>query len=205
MPSITCLVTLKRLVRLVSITAVQSSCVILRNTTSRVMPALFTSTSISPTSALTLSNAALVDSQSPTLPSDAMKSKPSAFCSSSHFTRRGEVGPQPATTLKPSLCSRWQILVPMPPIPPVTYAIRCVINHTPLSFSRRRPAASSLAFASSPLPPGDRPARPLLTARHLLQCDARQRFLLDACLPRTCCLLRVPRRLSAFDRQRHAH
>ena len=99
MPSITCFVTLKRLVRLVSMTAVQSSCVILRNTTSRVMPALFTSTSISPTSALTLSNAVLVDSQSPTLPSDAMKSKPSAFCSSSHFTRRGEFGPQPATTV----------------------------------------------------------------------------------------------------------
>ena len=30
------------------------------------------------------------------------------------------VGPQPATTVKPSLLSRWQIAVPMPPMPPVT-------------------------------------------------------------------------------------
>ena len=140
MPSITCFVTLKRLVRFVSMTAVQSSCVILRNTTSRVMPALLTSTSTSPTSDLTLSNAFLVDSQSPTLPSDAMKSKPRAFCSSSHFTRRGEFGPQPATTVKPSLSRRWQMLVPMPPIPPVTYATRFVMLDS-FSLCGARPTA----------------------------------------------------------------
>ena len=32
------------------------------------------------------------------------------------------LGPQPATTVKPSFASRWQIAVPMPPMPPVTYA-----------------------------------------------------------------------------------
>ncbi len=124
MPSITCLVTLNSEVRLVSITASQSARVILRNTTSRVMPALLISTSTSPTSALTLSNAALVESQSATLPSEAMKSKPSAFCCSSQRSRRGELGPQPAITRKPSLARRWQIAVPMPPMPPVTYAMR---------------------------------------------------------------------------------
>ena len=44
-----------------------------------------------------------------------------AFCSASHLAW-SRVGPQPAMTLKPSLCRRWQMAVPMPPIPPVTYA-----------------------------------------------------------------------------------
>ena len=30
------------------------------------------------------------------------------------------LGPQPAITLKPSRCRRWQMQVPMPPMPPVT-------------------------------------------------------------------------------------
>ena len=71
MSSTTCLVTLNRLVRLVSITASQSSRVILRNMRSRVMPALLTSTSIGPCSAFTLAKAATVESQSPTLPTEA--------------------------------------------------------------------------------------------------------------------------------------
>src|ERR1700687_40702 len=127
MPSITCFVTLKRLVWLVSITAFQFSSVIFRKTPSRVMPALFTSTSTSPTSFFTFANAPSVDSQSPTLPSDAMKEYPSSAWSASHVSRRGEFGPQPTTTVKPSLCRRWEIAVPMPPMPPVTYAIRLLI------------------------------------------------------------------------------
>ena len=72
-------------------TAFQSSGDILRKTPSRVMPALLTRTSTSPTSALTLLNAATVLSQSPTLPSEAMKSKPRAFWSASHLSQ-GRVG-----------------------------------------------------------------------------------------------------------------
>ncbi|MOA29648.1 hypothetical protein D3C78_1506780 [compost metagenome] len=71
MPSMTCLVTLNRLFRLVSMTARQSSAVILRNRPSRVMPALLTSTSTGPRSAVTRSKAATVESQSDTLPTDA--------------------------------------------------------------------------------------------------------------------------------------
>ena len=71
MPSITCLVTQNRLLRLVSMTAFQSSNDILRNTPSRVIPALFTRMSGHPKSALTRSNAALVESQSETFPTDA--------------------------------------------------------------------------------------------------------------------------------------
>jgi hypothetical protein len=71
MSSMTCLVTLNRLVRLVSMTASQSARVILRNMPSRVMPALLTSTSTGPCSARTLANAATVESQSPTLPIEA--------------------------------------------------------------------------------------------------------------------------------------
>ena len=123
MPSITCLVTLNNEFKLVSITARQSSGVILRKTVSRVIPALLTNTSTFPCSAFTLLKAATVLSQSPTLPSDAVKSKPSAFCSANHLSLRGELGPQPAITLKPSFAKRWQIAVPIPPIPPVTYAI----------------------------------------------------------------------------------
>ena len=48
MPGTTCLVTLNMLLRLVSMTAFQSSGVIFRNMRSRVMPALFTSTSMVP-------------------------------------------------------------------------------------------------------------------------------------------------------------
>jgi len=85
MSGTTCLVTLNMLLRLVSITASQSSRVILRNMRSRVMPALLTSTSIGPCSALALVKASVVDCQSLTLPTLAWKVKPSAFCSSSHF------------------------------------------------------------------------------------------------------------------------
>ncbi len=71
MPSITCLVTLNRLLRLVSMTVRQSSSVILRNTPSRVIPALLTRMSIVPCSAFAFSKAALVDSQSETFPTEA--------------------------------------------------------------------------------------------------------------------------------------
>ena len=57
--------------RLVSITASQSSRVIFRNMRSRVMPALLTSTSIEPCSALALLKASTVEFQSPTLPTEA--------------------------------------------------------------------------------------------------------------------------------------
>jgi hypothetical protein len=53
-------------------TSFQFSRDILRNTPSRVIPALFTSTSMSPTSFFTFAKAASVESQSATLPSDAM-------------------------------------------------------------------------------------------------------------------------------------
>ncbi len=81
-----------------SMTARQSSRPILRKTPSRVIPALFTRMSGLPCSALTLSNAALVDSQSATLPTDAWNVYPSAFCSSSHFVK-SRVGPHPAITV----------------------------------------------------------------------------------------------------------
>jgi hypothetical protein len=71
MPGTTCLVTLNMLLRLVSITAFQSSGDIFRNMRSRVMPALFTSTSIGPCSATALVKASTVLSQSATLPTDA--------------------------------------------------------------------------------------------------------------------------------------
>ena len=71
MSGTTCLVTLNMLFRLVSITASQSSRVIFRNMRSRVMPALLTSTSIAPCSALALVKASTVESQSPTLPTEA--------------------------------------------------------------------------------------------------------------------------------------
>ncbi len=67
----TCLVTLNMLLRLVSITACQSSGVIFKNIRSRVIPALFTSTSIGPCSALACANAVTVESQSATLPTEA--------------------------------------------------------------------------------------------------------------------------------------
>ena len=71
MSGTTCLVTLNMLFRLVSMTAFQSSGDIFRNMRSRVMPALLTSTSIGPCSALALANASTVESQSATLPTDA--------------------------------------------------------------------------------------------------------------------------------------
>ena len=71
MSATTCLVTLNMLFRLVSITASQSSRDIFRNMRSRVIPALFTSTSMVPCSALAWVNASTVESQSPTLPTDA--------------------------------------------------------------------------------------------------------------------------------------
>ncbi len=74
MPGTTCLVTLNMLLRLVSMTAFQSSGVIFRNMRSRVMPALFTSTSMGPTSALALVKASTVDCQSATLPTEAWNS-----------------------------------------------------------------------------------------------------------------------------------
>ena len=120
MPSMTCFVTLKRLLRLVLMTASQSALLILRNTPSRVMPALLTRISIGPTSRVTFSNAATVESQSATLPSDAMMLKPFSFISPIQRSLRGELGPQPATTVCPPLASWMQIAVPMPPIPPVT-------------------------------------------------------------------------------------
>ena len=52
-------------------TASQSSRVIFTNMRSRVMPALFTSTSMLPCSALALAKASTVESQSPTLPAEA--------------------------------------------------------------------------------------------------------------------------------------
>lgn len=127
MPSTTCLVMLNNECRLLAITAFQSSRVICRNKVSRLPPALFTNTSISPTSALTLANAATVESQSAALPSDATKSKPSSRCSRSHASLRGELGPQPATTVCPLRASFWQIAVPTLPMPLVTYAMRRVI------------------------------------------------------------------------------
>ena len=54
-----------------SVAASQSARLILRNMPSRVMPALLTSTSTGPCSALTFWNALTVDSQSPTLPIEA--------------------------------------------------------------------------------------------------------------------------------------
>ncbi len=71
MPGTTCLVTLNMLVRLVSITASQSSRVIFTNMRSRVMPALLTSTSIAPCSLMALVKACTVESQSATLPTEA--------------------------------------------------------------------------------------------------------------------------------------
>lgn len=65
MPSMTCLVVLNRPLRLVSITARQFSRDSLRKVASRVMPALFTSTSIGPTFACTSSKLLCVLSQSP--------------------------------------------------------------------------------------------------------------------------------------------
>ncbi len=68
MSGTTCLVTLNMELRLVLMTASQSSRVIFRNMRSRVMPALLTSTSMEPWSALALENAATVESHSATLP-----------------------------------------------------------------------------------------------------------------------------------------
>ncbi|MNF82031.1 hypothetical protein D3C84_643250 [compost metagenome] len=64
MPSITCLVVLNMPLRLVLITAFQSSGVILRKEASRVMPALLTSTSTAPNCSRAISKALRVDSQS---------------------------------------------------------------------------------------------------------------------------------------------
>ena len=61
MSGTTCLVTLNIEFRLVSITASQSSRVIFRNMRSLVMPALLTSTSIGPCSALALAKASTVE------------------------------------------------------------------------------------------------------------------------------------------------
>ena len=71
MPGTTCLVTLNMAFKLVSITAFQSSGVIFKNMRSRVIPALLTSTSITPCCSTALVKAAVVDSQSATLPTDA--------------------------------------------------------------------------------------------------------------------------------------
>ncbi len=72
MSSMTCLVTLNRLFRLVSMTARQSSRPILRKTPSRVIPALFTSTSTGPNWSLIRMKASTVESQSDTLPTEAL-------------------------------------------------------------------------------------------------------------------------------------
>ena len=87
---------------------------------SRVMPALLTRMSISPTSARACSKARLVESHSETLPSEAWMLKPCERISRSHRSLRSDPGPHPAMTVWPSLHSRRQMAVPMPPMPPVT-------------------------------------------------------------------------------------
>jgi hypothetical protein len=71
MSATTCLVTLNMESKLVFITACQSSRVIFKNMRSLVMPALLTKTSMLPCSALALVKASTVESQSPTLPTEA--------------------------------------------------------------------------------------------------------------------------------------
>ena len=71
MPGTTCLVTLNMAFKLVSMTAFQSSTLIFKNMRSRVIPALFTSTSMGPCSATALLKASVVDAQSATLPTEA--------------------------------------------------------------------------------------------------------------------------------------
>src|SRR5690606_19322835 len=84
------------------------------------------------------------------------KLKPTAFCSSSHFCA-SRVGPQPAMTLKPSLCSRWQMAVPIPPMPPVTYASFCPMLTFLRVFIERIHAteASALDSKGNPHAPAD--------------------------------------------------
>ena len=76
-------------------TLCQRSKVILRNVPSAVTPASSTSTSTGPSSLRTLSNAARVDSQSATLPSDAWTSNPCARMSAIHFPCAGNPARSP--------------------------------------------------------------------------------------------------------------
>ncbi|MNC88287.1 hypothetical protein D3C83_40880 [compost metagenome] len=83
MPSITGLLMLNTLSRLVRITASHPAFSIFRNVVSRVMPALFTSTSIGPTSDWILPAVLWQDSKSETSTAAAWNSKPCRFISAS--------------------------------------------------------------------------------------------------------------------------
>ncbi len=74
MPSATCLVMLNRLSRLVRITASQFTLSIFLNVMSRVMPALFTSTSTAPSLASTSATALPQESMSATSQGTATRS-----------------------------------------------------------------------------------------------------------------------------------
>src|SRR5450755_2030283 len=84
MPSQTCLVMLKHESRLVLMTASQFALSIFLNVMSRVMPALFTSTSTGPTSLTTCATHATHDGQSTTSQGYAWNLRPSLFIADSH-------------------------------------------------------------------------------------------------------------------------
>src|SRR5579862_8030050 len=58
--------------------------------------------------------------------------------SASQRSLRAEPGPQPAITVCPSRLRRRQIAVPIPPIPPVTYAMRLTLEPMASPFSSVR-------------------------------------------------------------------
>ena len=84
MPSTTCLLMLNRLSRLVRSTASQLTLSIFLKVMSRVIPALLTSTSTSPTFSRTSATALVHDSRSATSQGTARMSCPLAFMSATH-------------------------------------------------------------------------------------------------------------------------
>src|SRR6185312_4817078 len=126
MPSHTCFVMLKHESRFVWTTASQLALSILRNVMSRVMPALFTSTSMGPRSPVTCFTHDAAESKLATSHGYARNACPCRFIDSSHSDAFVLPGECVVTTVYPSAASLRQIASPRPPMPPVTSALRAV-------------------------------------------------------------------------------
>ena len=118
---------------------------------SSAMPALFTSTSIGPSSASAAATAAPTDSRERTSSSTP---RPSSSAASSRARSRSRSA---TATRAPSAASREQVAAPMPPVPPVTSAISSLEPHGPATLSR--PVASAPLSAWSPSRSSAAPAR----------------------------------------------
>ncbi len=123
MPGSACWAAKKEPYRLILSTRSQSACFIRMARPSRVMPALFTRTSMRPFSAITLAKPAFTASYEETSRSRVMAAPPAARISSATFALFSTSG-DATTRNRPVRASVRAVSRPMPRLPPVTTATR---------------------------------------------------------------------------------